>query len=189
MKVMRETIVSTARELFRSRGYAGASMNDLADAVGLKKSSLYVRFPNKEALVPAVLDLTLQETFGQKDLGSRQWDAEFVEVIELIATTLTDRGRCVGLHLAYGTSDETPIAKDAVRAFFQAHRDYLSSILSRAMPVDVARDIATDTLARLEGATAFVAIFGEKDAMKRAVRLSIAEAQKAAAANSLSSPS
>jgi TetR/AcrR family transcriptional regulator, transcriptional repressor for nem operon len=54
------SIVSTARELFRSKGYAGASMNDLADAVGLKKSSLYVRFPNKEALVPAVLDLTLQ---------------------------------------------------------------------------------------------------------------------------------
>jgi AcrR family transcriptional regulator len=160
-------------------------MNDLADAVGLKKSSLYVRFPSKEALVPAVLDLTLQETFGQRDLGSRQWDAEFVEVIELIATTLTDRGRCVGLHLAYGTSDETPIAKDAVRSFFQAHRDHLSSILSRAMPVEVARDIATDTLARLEGATAFVAIFGEKDAMERAVRLSIEEARKAGETESL----
>lgn len=186
MKVTRETIISTARELFRSRGYAGASMNDLADAVGLKKSSLYVRFSNKEALVPAVLDLTLQETFGQKDLGSRQWETEFVEVIELIATTLTDHGRCVGLHLAYGTSDETPIAKHAVRTFFQAHRDHLSSILSRAMPVDLARDIATDTLARLEGATAFVAIFGEKDAMERAVRLSIEEAKNAAAAKSLS---
>lgn len=185
MKVLRETIVSTARELFRSKGYSGASMNDLADAVGLKKSSLYVRFPNKEALVPAVLDLTLQETFGQRDLGSRLWDVEFIEVIELIAATLIDRGRCVGLHLAYGTSDDTPIAKDAVRAFFQAHRDHLSSILSRVMPVDVARDIATDTLARLEGATAFVAIFGEKDAMKRAVRLSIEEAQKAAETESL----
>lgn len=185
MKVLRETIVSTARELFRSKGYSGASMNDLADAVGLKKSSLYVRFPNKEALVPAVLDLTLQETFGQRDLGSRQWDVEFIEVIELIAATLIDRGRCVGLHLAYGTSDDTPIAKDAVRAFFQAHRDHLSSILSRVMPVDVARDIATDTLARLEGATAFVAIFGEKDAVKRAVRLSIEEAQKAAETESL----
>ncbi|MGO7733714.1 TetR/AcrR family transcriptional regulator, partial [Rhizobium johnstonii] len=81
--------------------------------------------------------------FGQRDSASGQWDDEFVEVIEFIATTLTDRGRCVGLHLAYGTSDETPIAKHAVRAFFQTHRDHLSSILSRAMPVDVARDIAT----------------------------------------------
>jgi TetR/AcrR family transcriptional regulator, transcriptional repressor for nem operon len=54
------------------------------------------------------------------------------------------------------------------------------------MPADVARDIATDTLARLEGATAFVAIFGEKDAMKRAVRLSIEEAKNAAVATSLS---
>jgi TetR/AcrR family transcriptional regulator, transcriptional repressor for nem operon len=152
-------------------------MGDLADAVGLKKSSLYVRFPNKEALVPEVLELTLRETFGKPHPGSKPWDAEFLEVIERIAATLIDRGRCVGLHLAYGTGDETPIAKEAVRTFFQAHRDHLSAILCRAMPVDLARNIATDTVARLEGATAFVAIFGEKDAMERAVRLSVDEAK------------
>jgi AcrR family transcriptional regulator len=49
-------------QCFREGPY-GASMQDLAERVGLKKSSLYMRFPNKEALVPAVVDLTLHETF------------------------------------------------------------------------------------------------------------------------------
>lgn len=151
-------------------------MNDLAEAVGLKKSSLYVRFPNKEALVPEVLELTLKETFPVPPRNDRPWKVEFEEIAEQIASTLAERGRCVGLHLAYGATDETPLVRDAVRSFFEAHRNHLTDILSRAMPIDVARTIATDTLARIEGATVFVALFGEKDAIKRAVRLSIDEA-------------
>ena len=54
-KVSRDKIIHAARELFREKGYAGASMQDLADEVGLRKASLYMRFPNKESLVPEVL--------------------------------------------------------------------------------------------------------------------------------------
>ena len=56
-----ENIVDEARELFRNRGYAGMSMQDLAERVGLKKPSLYTRFASKESLVPEVLALTLAE--------------------------------------------------------------------------------------------------------------------------------
>lgn len=43
--------------VFRTNGFEGASMQDLADATGLKKSSLYHRFPGgKEEMVFAVLD-------------------------------------------------------------------------------------------------------------------------------------
>lgn len=51
MKASYDDIVIAARELFRERGYTGASMNDLAERVGLKKSSLYNRLPSKESLV------------------------------------------------------------------------------------------------------------------------------------------
>lgn len=180
MKVARETIVLAARELFRSKGYVGASMQDLAERVGLKKSSLYVRFPNKEALVPEVVDLTLHETFPPRKHGKHTWDAEFSETIQAIADSLIERQKCVGLHLAYGASVEAPVVLDAVRLFFQSHLDYLSAILSKAMPADKAMAVATDTLARLEGATVFVALFGDKAAMQRAVTLSVDEAKRAA---------
>ncbi|WP_281986931.1 TetR/AcrR family transcriptional regulator [Aquimarina aggregata] len=44
-------------DVFRSKGYEGASLNDLAEATGLKKASLYHRFPDgKQAMAVAVMD-------------------------------------------------------------------------------------------------------------------------------------
>lgn len=42
--------------VFRAKGYDGASLSDLAEATGLKKASLYHRFPEgKKAMTAAVL--------------------------------------------------------------------------------------------------------------------------------------
>ena len=43
--------------VFRTKGYSGASINDLAELTGLKKASLYYRFPGgKDDIVRAVLE-------------------------------------------------------------------------------------------------------------------------------------
>ncbi|SCX12699.1 Intercellular adhesion protein R [Agrobacterium sp. DSM 25558] len=168
-KVSREKIIREARELFREKGYVGASMQDLADKVGLRKASLYMRFPNKEALVPEVLSLTLDETFTQPDIDGSDWYTAYKAVVRAIADSLTDRKRCVGFHLAYGVGDDTPMAKEAVRNFFQAHRDRMTDILEKAMPRDIASITATDALVRLEGATLLLAVFDDPGAMERAV--------------------
>ena len=48
-----------ATELFARRGYAGTSMQDIADAVGIRKPSLYKFFSSKDDLYGAVLEATL----------------------------------------------------------------------------------------------------------------------------------
>jgi TetR/AcrR family transcriptional regulator, transcriptional repressor for nem operon len=180
MKVAREGIVSAARELFRRKGYVGASMQDLAEEVGLKKASLYMRFPNKEALVPEVLDFTLRETLDLPDIGDQPWEIAYERLIRAIARDLSTRKRCVGMHLAYGVGDDTPIAKEAVRVFFQSLRNSLAAILARAMPQQMAETLAGDALVRLEGATLLIAVFDETDTMDRAVAAVLAEAKRAA---------
>lgn len=51
-------------DVFRSKGYEGSSLNDLAASAGLKKASLYHRFPGgKEEIVTAVLEHTI--TWGE----------------------------------------------------------------------------------------------------------------------------
>ena len=46
-------------DVFRSKGYEGSSLNDLAASAGLKKASLYHRFPGgKEEIANAVLQYT-----------------------------------------------------------------------------------------------------------------------------------
>lgn len=47
----RERILEQSAELFWERGFHGSSMNDVADAVGLRKPSLYHYITNKEDLL------------------------------------------------------------------------------------------------------------------------------------------
>lgn len=44
----RRRILETALQLFASRGFHGASIRDLAQALGLRPSALYAHFPSKE---------------------------------------------------------------------------------------------------------------------------------------------
>ena len=52
----RERAIDAATELIAERGYAGTSVQAVADAVGIRKASLLHHFPSKEELRTAVLD-------------------------------------------------------------------------------------------------------------------------------------
>lgn len=55
-KVLDEDILTGLTKVFRAQGYEGASLKELAEATGLKKASLYHRFPNgKQEMAEAVL--------------------------------------------------------------------------------------------------------------------------------------
>lgn len=55
-KVLDKEIIDGLTQVFRTKGYEGASLKELAEVTGLKKASLYHRFPNgKEEMASAVL--------------------------------------------------------------------------------------------------------------------------------------
>ncbi|UIY32457.1 hypothetical protein LZK73_27605 (plasmid) [Neorhizobium galegae] len=78
-----------------------------------------------------------------------------------------------------GVDDETPAAKEAVRLFFLSLRDHLTAILARGLPGEIADELATDALVRIEGATLMTAVFDESDAMERAIQATIRDATTA----------
>ncbi|MFI0354896.1 TetR/AcrR family transcriptional regulator [Actinomadura sp. 9N407] len=51
-----ERILDAATRVLSERGYEGASTNRIAEAAGISNGSLYQYFPNKDAIVVAVLD-------------------------------------------------------------------------------------------------------------------------------------
>ena len=55
----RDRLLTVARALFAERGYLGASMNDIAAQVGVRKPSLYNYFSSKEQLFLDLLDHSL----------------------------------------------------------------------------------------------------------------------------------
>lgn len=55
-KDTKERILMKALELFSQNGYAGTNVRELAEALGLVKSSIYKHFESKEAIWNALLD-------------------------------------------------------------------------------------------------------------------------------------
>jgi AcrR family transcriptional regulator len=56
----REDILEAAAQIFRQKGFHGASMSDIADAVNLQKASLYHHVSSKQEILLEILDRALQ---------------------------------------------------------------------------------------------------------------------------------
>ena len=56
----REDILEAAAQIFREKGFHGASMSDIAEAVNLQKASLYHHVSSKQELLLEILDQALQ---------------------------------------------------------------------------------------------------------------------------------
>ncbi len=56
-KVLDDDVLAALTKVFRAKGYEGASLKEIADATGLKKASLYHRFPDgKKEMAEAVFN-------------------------------------------------------------------------------------------------------------------------------------
>jgi TetR/AcrR family transcriptional regulator, regulator of cefoperazone and chloramphenicol sensitivity len=60
----RARIVAAAMAQFARKTYAGTSLRDIAESIGLTKAALYYHFPSKEALLDAMFAPTI-ERFGR----------------------------------------------------------------------------------------------------------------------------
>lgn len=59
----RENILEAAAQVFRQKGFHGASMQDIAEAVNLQKASLYHHVSSKQEILLALLDRALELLF------------------------------------------------------------------------------------------------------------------------------
>lgn len=62
-----DEILDTALVLFARKGYAGTTIEDIADELGYAKASLYYYFPGKEAMVKALI-------YDAMDVAARRMD-------------------------------------------------------------------------------------------------------------------
>ena len=58
----REAIVAAATRRFALRGVEATSLDDVAEAAGFTKGAIYANFPNKRALVDAVIERNIVQT-------------------------------------------------------------------------------------------------------------------------------
>jgi len=56
----REQIRVVALEMFAERGYAGTSLREIAERLGVTKAAVYYHFPTKEDILASLLKVLLQ---------------------------------------------------------------------------------------------------------------------------------
>ena len=70
----REEILEAALDLFAVNGYEATSISQLADAVGIRKASLYSHFANKQDILDTVVETVLKGYADRSIFARADWD-------------------------------------------------------------------------------------------------------------------
>jgi AcrR family transcriptional regulator len=89
----REDILEAAAQVFRQKGFHGASMQDIASAVSLQKASLYHHVSSKQEILLALLDRALEllleriSSISNQDIPA---DAKLQQMVRAYLRILTE---------------------------------------------------------------------------------------------------
>ena len=70
----KQQILDAALELFSVQGYEATSIAQLAEAVGIRKASLYSHFENKQAILDALIETTLEQYARHSIFAKADWN-------------------------------------------------------------------------------------------------------------------
>ncbi len=120
-------IVAAALGAFAERGFAAARLDDIAARAGITKGTLYLYFPNKEALLKAVVETALLPNLAQAEtLAARDAGA----VGTLVAAIATQIGRIIAT-TPLGAIPKIMLAEAG--NFPDLARFYLNAVIGRGL--------------------------------------------------------
>ncbi len=94
----RDDILESAAQVFRQKGFHGASMADIAEAVQLQKASLYHHFGSKQEILVALLDRALEMVTRQMQevmALNIPADEKLIRAMRVYMQTLSQQGDLV----------------------------------------------------------------------------------------------
>ena len=163
----KEAIICQAAYLIKNRGYEAVSMMDIAQSVGIGKSSLYSHFSGKNDLVHQVLQYKLNQILANIP-SSHHSDESYISAIQQIADFLVTEHKCIGFQLLY-SADEQQKQELAVHDFFSKIQSTLTSILCKKYAGEQCTILIEDSLTMLEGATLWLILNNDAAPMERIV--------------------
>ena len=84
----KQEILDAALKLFSVHGYEATSISQLAEAVGIRKASLYSHFENKQAILDALIKTTLEQYEKHSIFSNADWnDPDFTKDKEITPDT------------------------------------------------------------------------------------------------------
>lgn len=149
-----ESALARALEVFWRRGYEGASLTELTEAMGITRPSLYATYGNKEELFRKALDLYDAHYLGFARAAlaaprARDVAAQILTGFADLATGVDNPPGCLGTSGALACSTAADPIKDELVRRRGLFEDELTARLTRARREgDLAGTEAPDDLAR-----------------------------------------
>ncbi|MDD6308758.1 MAG: TetR/AcrR family transcriptional regulator, partial [Clostridia bacterium] len=72
----KQEILEAALDLFSVQGFEATSISQIADAVGIRKASLYSHFENKQAVLDALVQEVLKQYEQHSLFASENWEKD-----------------------------------------------------------------------------------------------------------------
>ncbi len=143
-------ILDTARRLFVKQGYTATSMRQLAAEAGIGKATIYHHFPDKEALVLALLQRDIAST--EQTLQLVREESDPTERIRVAAKAsmdfLTESASIIQI-----VRREVPSGRDQMQAgfnlFFVEFMDLLAEGIQRGIAQGIFRSVDARESARV----------------------------------------
>lgn len=155
-KVTDDVVMERLLTVFRTVGYDGASMAQLADATGLQKASLYHRFPDgKQAMAKAVLDYIAELSQAEIVavlLNTALPPANRLKTVLAAINALYDGGHlsCVLRALSLGSA--APVFREQIGAVFTGWiTGFTRLALDLGKSEEVATQLAQGVVVRVQG--------------------------------------
>ncbi len=166
-KIDKKGIIRQSLTVFKTKGYAGASMADIAKACGLLKGSIYHYFPSKEILLEEVIqalhDYYKREVFALAD--DEKLDArKKLDQLASISTEIfvEEQAGCLMANIGLETAHVFPGFTKMIRNFFEDWVICLQKIFSMQMSKNEARLLAEQSVAEIEGSVLLMQLYNDK---------------------------
>ncbi len=175
----RQFIIERTAPIFNQKGFAGTSLNDITEATGLTKGSIYGNFENKDEVAIAVFHYNhqnFQNAFKQEIAKKESYKEKlmvFSTFYEKYFTALMARGGCPILNTAIEADDTHSVLKELANKALEKWKSSIISLIEKGIIAGEfkAKDIQTEQtaltiIALIEGSIMITKLSGNMGNMK-----------------------
>jgi AcrR family transcriptional regulator len=164
----RQRILDAAYVLFRRKGYARVSMDEIAAATTVTKRTIYYHFTSKDELLAAVLEaqhllaLAAFRTFGDKLSGSPE---EIIDTLFRDLAVWSDKPRWAGSGFTRLVIELADLPGHPARTIARRHKAMLEAHLAELFvkaKVDQPRERAREVWLLSEGAISLILVHRDR---------------------------
>ena len=169
----KQFIVEKTAPIFNMKGYAGTSLNDMIQATGLTKGSIYGNFVNKDDVALAAFDFNLKKVNEviSTEMASRKTFREkllaYTKVYENFLEFPFPEGGCPVLYTAVDADDTHPMLKQKAADAIMHWKNAIAKLIQKGIGNNEFRpdvdpeQIALTIIATIEGAIMITKLTGK----------------------------